>query len=417
MVFAVAGSYYWVTKQRKQKTLRKQSNRVEPRRDTKAKKGKKDSAVSGGEDAKPAQKKKAQQPSKPVVQESVADAPVSSKKERSEKDEDRKFALEMANTKRGVVDAPKSQNSIRTKSVKQTKAQEKPAVELPSENGASTTGGEADDDESPINSPELHATASAPVNGDVSDMLEKPSDGPSVLKITAPTKPAQQKKAKAPATEVKETKKQRQNRQKAEEKKLALAEEEKARKAQLESHRRSVREAEGRAAKDGSVFMASQAPSSSAWTAAPAVQATNGVPSKVENLDTYEATNGHVTTKPMEEVYSESEIAGSKLADELSKISEEEQIRVATEDSGLWEQVKTSKKNKKSKAPTNSESETQAVKQDTSSSNDDSNDYGVPPVIEPTGPGQKWSQKVTYVEKGKIHEREEEIQDSEWEVA
>ncbi|KAI9051105.1 hypothetical protein LZ554_005209 [Drepanopeziza brunnea f. sp. 'monogermtubi'] len=417
VVFAVAGGYYWVTKQRKQKTLRKQTTKAEPRKDTKAKKNKKDGALSGGDDGKPTQKKKAQ-PIKPAQEEPLASAPVSAKKEGSEKDEDRKFAQQMANAKRGVVDAPKSQNSARTKSVKQTKAQEKAATELPSDNGTSTAGGDADDDESPIGSPVMPAANAPAVNGDVSDMLEKSAAGPSVLKITAPTKPAQPKKAKAPSAEVKETKKQRQNRQKAEEKKLALAEEEKIRKIQLESHRRVVREAEGRAAKDGSAFMASQAPSSSAWTAAPAVQATNGMPSKVENLDTYDAPRGHVTAKPVEEIYSESELAGSKLADELSKIPEEEQIRVATEDSGLWEQVKTSKK-KKSKAAVNGEqNETKAVKQDTaSSSNDDFGDYGVPAVIQPTGPGQKWSQNVTYVEKGKVHEHEEEIQDSEWEVA
>jgi hypothetical protein len=38
----------------------------------------------------------------------------------------------------------------------------------------------------------------APVtNGGISDMLEEPAPGPAVLRVTAPTKPVQPKKAKA----------------------------------------------------------------------------------------------------------------------------------------------------------------------------------------------------------------------------
>ncbi|KAK6582421.1 hypothetical protein PZA11_004829 [Diplocarpon coronariae] len=425
-ILAVTGTYYWVNKQRKQKNLRSLNPRLsskgaESRKDTKTKKAKKDGALSSNDAT---QKKKVQQPAKPAA-EQPASVSVSKKADRDEKDEDRKFALQMANTKRGVVDAPKSQNSTRTKSVKQTKAQEKPAVELPSESGtapSSIASVDSDDDQSPIDSPESSATA--PVNGDVSDMLEKPVDGPSVLRVIAPTN-SQPKKAKQPQSfEVKETKKQKQNRKKAEEKKRAREEDEKARKAQLESHRRSVREAEGRAAKDGSTFMASQAPTSSAWTTAPAVQATNGsnvAPrNEVQLLDTYEPTNGHVATKPIKEIYSESEIAGSKLEDELSRIPEEEQIRVAKEESGHWEEVKTkTRKNKATKdAPKDTNENPKSSKPDTSSSNDDSVDFGVPRVIEPTGPGKKWVQNVAYVAgNGKVVEREMEIQDSEWEVA
>ncbi|KAK2626155.1 hypothetical protein QTJ16_004417 [Diplocarpon rosae] len=428
-ILAITGTYYWVNKQRKQKNLRAlnpklSSKGAESRKHTKVKKGKKDGALSGSEAS---QKKKVQQPAQPAAQQPIANVSDLKKADRDEKDDDRKFALQMANTKRGVADAPKSQNSTRTKSVKQTKAQEKSAVELPSESGtapSSTTGVDADDDQSPINSPELSAIATAHINGDVSDMLEKPTDGPSVLRVTAPIN-SQPKKAKKPQSfEVKETKKQKQNRKKAEEKKQAREEDEKARKVQLESHRRSVREAEGRAAKDGSTFIASQVPSSSAWTAAPAVQATNGnniAPSKeVELLDTYEPTNGHVASKSIEEIYSESEIAGSKLEEELSRIPEEEQIRVAKEESGHWEEVKTkTRKNKVTmEAPNDTLKNVKSNKMDTSSSNDDSGDFGVPPVVEPTGPGKKWVQNVAYVAgNGKVVEREMEIQDSEWEVA
>lgn len=424
------GYYYFVSGQRKQKHLRsiKQAAKsVEPKKDTKGKKGKKDGALSSDQDVKQGQKKK--QPVKAAVEEPAASSTNSKVIERDEKDLDREFARQLSNAKRGIVDTPKSQASSRPKSIKQTRAQEKPVVESRSETGtapSSTTGGDADDDESPINSPQLSATpiVSPAVNGDVTDMLEKPGDGPSVLKITAPTNNSQPKKAQQPqSAEVKETKKQRQNRKKAEEKKLAREEEEKARKVREERQRRAAREAEGRAAKDGSAFMASQAPTSSAWTASPAVQATNGnntAPAKkVELLDTYEPTNGHVATKPVGEIYSESKGAGSKLAEELSKIPEDEQIRVATEDSGLWEQVKvkTSRKKKASKEVINDKKDNKSTKQESPSSADESSDFGVPPVIEPTGPGKKWQMDVTYVENGKVFEREDEVQDSEWEVA
>ncbi|KAH7330127.1 hypothetical protein BKA65DRAFT_51767 [Rhexocercosporidium sp. MPI-PUGE-AT-0058] len=418
-ILAVGGAYYWVNGQRKQKNLRslnpKLSSKVtEPRKDTKTKKAKKDGALSSGEqDIKPGQKKKAKQPAKPVVEEPVISTSPSKTADKDEKKDDLEFARQLSNAKKGVVDAPKSQASSRQKSVKQTRAQEKPAVEA-TENvtaPSSATGGDADDDQSPINSPELSATTAT--NGDVSDMLEKPASGPSVLRVTAPTNPAPAKKAKQQSFEVQETKKQKQNRKKAEEAKAIREAEEKDRKVKLEAHRRSVREAEGRAAKDGSAFMASQAPSSSAWTAAPAVQATNDTTpasKKVELLDTYEPTKGHLDTKPVEQVKSE-----SKLAEELAFIPEDEQMRRAKEESNNWEEVKA-KYPRKKKAP--KEASKDAKDEKASSSNDDSNDFGVPPVIAPTGPGKKWQMTTVHVEpNGKIVEREEEVQDSEWEVA
>ncbi|CZT08952.1 uncharacterized protein RAG0_13872 [Rhynchosporium agropyri] len=421
-ILAVGGAYYWVNGQRKQKNLRsinhKQANKnSEPRKESKAKKSKKESGLSSGDqDVKPTQKKKAKQVAKPVIEETVVGTSSSKTADKDEKNADLEFARQLSNAKNGVVNAPKSQSSSRQKSVKQTRAQEKPVVEA-SDNGtaSSTTGADADDDQSPVASPELSATTAT--NGDVSDMLEKSAAGPSVLRVTAPTNPTPAKKVKQQSFEVQETKKQKQNRKKAEEAKAIREAEEKDRKVKLEAHRRSVREAEGRAAKDGSAFMASQAPSSSAWTAAPAVQATNDttIPAskKLELLDTYEPSNGHVDTKPVEQIKSE-----SKLAQELAFIPEDEQLRLATEESNNWEQVKA-KYPRKKKAENQGLKENKAPKDEkTSSSNDDSNDFGVPPVIAPTGPGKKWQMTTVHVEpNGKIVEREEEVQDSEWEVA
>lgn len=424
-ILAVGGAYYWVNGQRKQKNLRsvntKQPNKAtEPRKDTKSKKAKKDGGLSSGgdQDVKQDKKKKAKQPAKPAVEEPVVASSPSKTVDRDEKKDDLEFARQLSNAKKGVVDTPKSQTASRQKSVKQTRAQEKPVVDV-SEDGtapSSTTGADADDDQSPINSPELAATTAT--NGDVSDMLEKPSGDPSVLRVTAPTNPAPAKKAKQQNFEVQETKKQKQNRKKAEEAKAIREAEEKERKVKLEAHRRSVREAEGRAAKDGSVFMASQAPATSKWTAAPAVQATNDsatpASKKLELLDTYEPSNGHVDTKPVEQVKSE-----SKLADELANIPEDEQLRLAKEESNNnWEEVKSSY-NRKKKTRKETSKENKDIKEEkASSSNDDSNDFGVPPVIAPTGPGKKWQMTTVHVEpNGKIVEREQEVQDSEWEVA
>ena len=130
---------------------------------------------------------------------------------------------------------------------------------------SSTTGADADDDLSLPMSPDLGATqATTPSGGDVSDMLEAPAKGPSVLRITqlAEQQPAKQAKPKKVAPEP-ETKKQRQNRQKNEQKKAMREEAEKERRALLEKQLRTSREAEGRPAKNG--LGISQAPSTSAW--------------------------------------------------------------------------------------------------------------------------------------------------------
>ncbi|KAK4694591.1 hypothetical protein P7C71_g3014, partial [Lecanoromycetidae sp. Uapishka_2] len=119
---------------------------------------------------------------------------------------------------------------------------------------SSTTGADADDDLSLPMSPEFGATteSGAPSGADISDMLEAPKKGPSVLRLTEPSNPPAfrtpkpQKAAPAP-----ETKKQRQNRQKNEMKKAAREEAEKARLAALEKQKRDVRIAEGRPMQNG----------------------------------------------------------------------------------------------------------------------------------------------------------------------
>ncbi|KAK1837223.1 hypothetical protein QBC39DRAFT_5582 [Podospora conica] len=172
--------------------------------------------------------------------------------------DNKEFARRLASVKQGTSLSASKKDEKRQKSVKQSRAQ---AIDKPAANGnkkasapSSTAGADADDDESPVASPEVVAADA----GDVTDMLEPKSAGPAVLRLTDTEKTKkQEKKAKVP--EKVETKKQRQNRQKAEAAKAAREEAEKDRQVALENQRRLARISEGRAAKDGSAFMAAQA--------------------------------------------------------------------------------------------------------------------------------------------------------------
>lgn len=99
------------------------------------------------------------------------------------------------------------------------------------------------------------------------------------------------------------------------------------------------------------------------------------------------------------------------MANEYNGLSEEEQIRIIQEESADWKTVSKEKRKKKIPVKDNIEE-----KQTSTSANQD---FGPPPVIAPTGPGQVWSMKTVHVEPEtrKIVEREVEVQDSEWEVA
>ncbi len=118
---------------------------------------------------------------------------------------------------------------------------------------SSTTGADADDDLSLPVSPEFGASeTTAPSGADVSDMLEAPKRGPSVLRLTEPSnsQPSRQPKPQKVAA-MPETKKQRQHRQKNEKKKALREEAEQERRAAFEKQKRVVREAEGRPAMNG----------------------------------------------------------------------------------------------------------------------------------------------------------------------
>lgn len=132
---------------------------------------------------------------------------------------------------------------------------------------SSTTGGDADDDMSPLASPPLAASSAAATSksGDISDMLEPAGRGPSILRLTAPVNPTPSVRPK-PANksfEPAETKKQRQQRIKREDRRALAEEVEKERQRLMEKQIRGARMAEGTSAQTRT--SAFKPPASNAW--------------------------------------------------------------------------------------------------------------------------------------------------------
>jgi hypothetical protein len=133
---------------------------------------------------------------------------------------------------------------------------------------SSTTGADGDDDLSPAGSPPLRATSDKVAKaGDISDMLEAPSKGPAVLRLTDPkgTMSEVQPKLAAKPFEATETKKQRQARQRREAAKAANEEAEKERRKLMEKQIRGARMAEGTSAQSKTTSF--KPPTENAWFA------------------------------------------------------------------------------------------------------------------------------------------------------
>ena len=319
----------------------------------------------GGNDRLKKRKGGKQQPSQ-LGQSSVVEAPrdggvdldVSKAKESDVDNEE--FARQFANLKTGTsLKRPSSTNET-----KRTKKQGKRNEMSPESSNigsskknallgtqtmstaSSTTGADADDDLSPAMSPEFGATPSAGSAGGVSDMLEAPSKGPSVLRLTEPAvaQPTRQQRPQKQVQET-ETKKQRQNRQKNEEKKLARNEAEKARRILLEKQLRTAREAEGRPAKDGSA--SSKPPSTNAW-ANPSNASVSTAPATVPStdlLDTFEEPTAVLNDSNQRPVNGES-VAKKTWDRDLP--SEEDQMKMLSAlDNDGWSTVEKGGKGKK----------------------------------------------------------------------
>lgn len=191
----------------------------------------------------------------------------------------KEFAKRLAAARSGVsVGETKQQKPRKEKRAKAAPApQESTGSEL-STRAPSSNGADADDD--------LSSTTDivSPSGGDVSDMLERPAPGPSVLRLTGSLE-TKEKKPKAQAFKPVETKKQRQNRQKNEARKQANQEAESERRKLLEKQLHTARESERREA-----GRKQSATPSNAWTTArPAANVTtNGShsPAPVSASDT-----------------------------------------------------------------------------------------------------------------------------------
>lgn len=212
----------------------------------------------------------------------------------------KEFAMQLSGLKTGTSLKKTEANKENKKTRNQGKARELPSepvngTALKPDSGmnglnmstaSSTTGADADDDLSLPVSPDLGASATqatTPSGFDVSDMLEAPAKGPSILRLTEPTnpQPVRQPKAQKIAPEP-ETKKQRQRRQKNEEQKAIREQAEKDRRILLEKQLRTAREAEGRPAKNG--LGTSKGPAVSAWDKSSGPQ--NGASTGAESLST-----------------------------------------------------------------------------------------------------------------------------------
>ncbi len=302
---------------------------------------------------------------------SAVDAPAAPKdyhdgNEEEEGMDNREFAKQLSGLKTGTSLAPPARKGPSKKALKQSRAngvpQESSPPSVPEGSGvlnsqsisttSSTTGADADDDLSPALSPALQAssTGRTSTSGDVSDMLEAPAAGPSVLRLTDSREFRQVKKAKQQkSAEVQETKKQRQNRQKAEEKKLAREQQEKERRVLLEKQLRTAREAEGSPARNGTA--APKPPATNAWAAQS--KQTNEQPLSTSHDDT-------ANDAPLLDTFDKTETSGkdnapaSHLADARPKAwerdlpSEEEQLKMIDEmnDDG-WNTVSKGRKAKK----------------------------------------------------------------------
>ena len=258
----------------------------------------------------------------------------------------KQWAEQMLQARKGQDLSSTKNKEQRVKTVKQSSAVGTPNL--------SSGSSQADDDTSPVRSPELKA-------GDVSDMLEPVASGPSVLRVTGSSKPQKEKAVRQKKEEEVETKKQRQNKQKAEERKLQQEADERARKILEEKQRRAAREARGEPAKNG--MQTSKPPTTNAWTAKPA----NGTPTPpaanashaAPLLDTFDVeSNSSSNGGPEASTAATSTSSGGRKSWDLELPSEEDQLAQAmrqSEDQSGWTTVAQPKKQKKKTAAAEAE--------------------------------------------------------------
>ncbi|KAL2006052.1 hypothetical protein VTN00DRAFT_9706 [Thermoascus crustaceus] len=296
---------------------------------------------------------------KPVAQAASQDA------DKPEEDIDNKeFARRFAAVKTGVSPSPNRKDDKKEKRAKKAAASqlESGSSEVSgshvSTRASSTTGADADDDLSPAGSPEVKATV--PTAGYVSDMLETPAPGASVLRLTGSVE-SQSKKQKPQSFKPVETKKQRQQRLKNEARKQQIQEAEQERRKLLEKQLHTAREAERREA-----ARSKQTPPPNAWKANNATNMTNGasttIPSQhAELLDTFDKETP--SAKPQQASKNSKQVNNStqgKWAQGLPPEDEQMRILGAASSENEWTTVSTKKGKKKTEKADESVSDADA---------------------------------------------------------
>ena len=299
-------------------------------------------AVASGSDAVKAGQKKASGKQPAEKAQTMATIIEDVKPSKESDTSNAQFAEMMAKARQGHNLSAAENKKSRVRTVKQGNAQDKPMVS----SSSSQAGAEADDEVSPALSPSVQA-------GDVSDMLEPVSSGPSTLRLTAPAQPQKERVQRQPKEEVVESKKARQNRKRVEERRLQREAEEKERRQLEERQRRAAREARGEPAKNG--IPMPKAPTTSPWAAqaaartaeAPAVPTTLG--NNAPLLDTFEAGSSASSNGGLEP-----DTAATSTTDDApaqwEAQSEDDQMAHAmkqSEDESGWATVTTAKKGKK----------------------------------------------------------------------
>jgi len=385
-----AGAYWYYTNQQKDKrgstvlaqpiqpSRRKVEAKIKRKKDARA--GASDQAASdavtaasvslpssSGEQAKHRKggKKKPCKTGKSSAVSVTSEAPLVEESGGDDEADDKEFARQLTSVKTGTALTNTGKAVKPPRTVKQSRAHGAgngaPDSVLPDikdlSGQSSTTGADADDDFSVTNSPEFGAIRRGEEG--VSDMLEQPAPGPSVLRLTESTKPQRPSAPKqSKSTDVQESKKQRQRKAKREAEKAALDQAEKERRVLLEKQLRTAREARGEPAKNGVPVQAP--PKSNAWAnptngtdtvSAPVNEASR---STVPLLDTFDKASKPVNGNEQISVAKrdpDSSLSDSKLSD-LHWPSEEEQMRMLgeIEGSSSWQMV-NGKKRRGSKKP------------------------------------------------------------------
>ena len=291
--------------------------------------------------------------------------------DREEETSNKDFARQLLNVKNGMTLAGPQKNAQRIRTEKQSKAEARGSFNTEVSGSNSTTGGDADDDLSPVMSPSL-TEVTLDTTG-VADMLESPGPGPSVLRLTESTQPVHQKQQQKKAAVPELTKKQRQNKAKSEARKAEKREAEAGRKIQLEKQMHTARQAE----RDQAKLAQPKVPSASAWA-----QGTSNGDNKssiIANdpmLDTFETISKEDVAQPKAqspETFASKPDAGSGVANVnvpeangftgtngtdsswYNDLSEEEQMKRIVEEAQneKWETVPVKGRAKKAKATAN----------------------------------------------------------------